>query len=298
MGAVELDLKISGKEGAPVLFFVHGWPDSADLWETQINYFSKTYRCVAVTMPLFHQENSTAGALYSCFGYNFDVMTELLATAVKKVSPGKPVILVQHDWGSFWGFHLQSAHPELVSSIINFDVGLMAFKGFRGAKAMIMFGIAYQYVFILAWLIHLIPIIGNSIAVQIIKFFLNPGVAQSKKQGQYFPDPRTCHPRMMYPYFYFHWNFWLNFLSFGILGVKVPYQTTDAMSAPKCPLLFMYGEKKAYMFHKQKWADSLSKRGDGSNSIGFPTGHWVMLDSPGPVTKEMEKFLSEQVPQQ
>ena len=34
-------------------------------------------------------------------------------------------------------------------------------------------------------------------------------------------------------------------------------------SVPKVPTLFMYGRKKPFMFHCDRWAERLAARGDG-----------------------------------
>eukprot|EP00163_Fabomonas_tropica_P021431 TRINITY_DN3747_c1_g1_i2.p1 TRINITY_DN3747_c1_g1~~TRINITY_DN3747_c1_g1_i2.p1 ORF type:complete len:114 (+),score=19.22 TRINITY_DN3747_c1_g1_i2:307-648(+) len=41
---------------------------------------------------------------------------------VNTVSPNKPVILVCHDWGSFWSYNLHKKHPEVVAKLICLDI--------------------------------------------------------------------------------------------------------------------------------------------------------------------------------
>jgi cis-3-alkyl-4-acyloxetan-2-one decarboxylase len=45
---------------------------------------------------------------------------------------------------------------------------------------------------------------------------------------------------------------------------------------PHCPMLFLYGEKKPFMFHSHAWADELAAK-PGNRVIAFPTGHWIMV---------------------
>ena len=43
-----------GREQLGTLVFVHGWPDSASLWDGQVERLSREgYRCVCVTLPGF-----------------------------------------------------------------------------------------------------------------------------------------------------------------------------------------------------------------------------------------------------
>jgi pimeloyl-ACP methyl ester carboxylesterase len=46
---------------------------------------------------------------------------------------------------------------------------------------------------------------------------------------------------------------------------------------PRCPMLFVYGERKPFMFHSREWVDSLNAT-PGSQAVGLPCGHWLMLD--------------------
>jgi pimeloyl-ACP methyl ester carboxylesterase len=39
------------------MLFIHGWPDNSTLWNKQISYFNKLYRCINLTLPNFdHQD--------------------------------------------------------------------------------------------------------------------------------------------------------------------------------------------------------------------------------------------------
>ena len=58
----------------------------------------------------------------------------------------------------------------------------------------------------------------------------------------------------------------------GGLGGLAPF-------APHCPLLYVYGQRKPFMFHSQAWLDELNAK-LGSRAMGLPTGHWVMVEQP------------------
>ena len=42
---------------------------------------------------------------------------------------------------------------------------------------------------------------------------------------------------------------------------------------PKCPLLFVYGEKKPFPFHSAAWVEHVLSV--GGEVVGLPCGHWV-----------------------
>ena len=45
---------------------------------------------------------------------------------------------------------------------------------------------------------------------------------------------------------------------------------------PTCPVLYIYGTRKPFMFHSPQWLADLSTR-PGCAVQAFATGHWVML---------------------
>jgi len=44
-------------------------------------------------------------------------------------------------------------------------------------------------------------------------------------------------------------------------------------------MLFLYGERKPFMFHSRAWAERIAAR-PGCRVIAFPTGHWIMVQRP------------------
>ena len=45
------------------------------------------------------------------------------------------------------------------------------------------------------------------------------------------------------------------------------------------PMLYIYGERKPFMFHSPQWLAALAARPDCAVRA-FPTGHWVMVQQP------------------
>ena len=49
--------------------------------------------------------------------------------------------------------------------------------------------------------------------------------------------------------------------------------------APHCPLLYLYGTRKPFLFHSKEWAEELAQR-PGCQVVPLHAAHWVMLDQP------------------
>jgi hypothetical protein len=122
--AVDEPSPASDVEHPEQLFFIHGWPDDASLWDGQVAHFSRRgYRCLRLTMPHFggRDDAGTNGDLGGPVGFfpdcDWAALCPRLAGAVREHCGGRPVTLVIHDWGSVWGFYLQQYAPELVKAV-------------------------------------------------------------------------------------------------------------------------------------------------------------------------------------
>jgi hypothetical protein len=103
----KLPLTVTGPARAPVLLFVHGWPDDESLFEAQASHFSADYRVARVRLPWFSARAAAArdGAArgYDRWGYDFDALADAVAATARELGAGKGgkrVTLVGHDWGA------------------------------------------------------------------------------------------------------------------------------------------------------------------------------------------------------
>lgn len=245
-----VDVYIEG-DGEQTLLMLHGWPDSHRIWDSTVDALKARFRCVRFTLPGFDLTQPPAAV-------SLAEMTATIARIAQAVSPGKAVTLVLHDWGCTFGYEFAAQHPELVNRMVAVDIGdhnTGHFKRSLSAKAKRMI-MAYQMPLALAWKIgnHVSGALGN---------WLTRKVAQGVK----CPAPaQTIGWQMNYPYA----MFWFKLK--GGLRQLVKVQ-------PTCPLLFVYGERKPFMFHSPQWVERLNATA-GSKAQGLPCGHWVMLEKP------------------
>jgi soluble epoxide hydrolase / lipid-phosphate phosphatase len=102
----------------PTLFFIHGWPDSAELWSAQIAHFSALgYGIVAVDCLGYAGTSKPSDPeAYNSEGMAGDIVDILDAEGLDKV------IVVGHDWGSFLTGRVGLWYPEKVLGSIYLDV--------------------------------------------------------------------------------------------------------------------------------------------------------------------------------
>lgn len=235
---------------------IHGWPDTHRLWDGQVEALKSRYRCVRFTLPGF--DPAAPKRAYS--------LDEVVAT-IREACDGERVTLLLHDWGCFFGYQFAMRHPELVERVIGVDIGDAGSRGHRdelGARGRLMV-FAYQMWLALAWRIG--GRAGDVMARWMARAIGCP------------TDPRTIHAQMGYGYA----MRWLGAAG-GLKGLRV-FQ-------PQVPMLFAYGQRKPFMFHSRPWAEALAAR-PRSRVIGFPTGHWIMVQQPKAFNDALLGWLAE-----
>jgi len=96
-GEVELAVYTWGApSNGPTVVLVHGYPDSAAIWRDTAQVLAETHFVVAYDVRGAGQSSRPAAV----GAYAIDRLMEDLGAVLDAVSPGKPVHLVCHDWGS------------------------------------------------------------------------------------------------------------------------------------------------------------------------------------------------------
>ncbi|WP_417347547.1 alpha/beta fold hydrolase [Ferrimonas sp.] len=240
-----LELHIEG-QGEETLVMIHGWPDTHRLWDGQVAALKSRYRCARFSLPGF--ERGQQSQLL-----DMEQMMQALDTAINLASAHKPVILMLHDWGCFYGYQYAMRHPERVSRIIAVDIGDSGSRDHKLSTGAKLLAASYQLYLALCW--KLGRFVGNPMTRLIAKAMGAPA-----QRGD-------IHSGMNFPYYWL----WKGLLTKQKLGIK-PVAIDQ-------PMLFVYGSKKPFNFHSQALVDKLNGT-EGSAAHGLETGHWVMVEQP------------------
>jgi pimeloyl-ACP methyl ester carboxylesterase len=256
------EYSVEGNPAGPTLVFLHGWPDDASLWRLQVAALGASFRCVLVTLPNFGATSVRAG------GFDFPELLQRLAATVRQVQPAGRVGLVTHDWGAYLGYLLEQHQPDLVERMAALDIG--GHLGRPGLKSA-SFILGYQWALIAAWLVGgLIPPLGNLLSKGVGKVIKVPTRQRARLRS-----------RFNYPYFYLWRNMLLPWRRAGLLG---GYR-------PRCPVLFLWGERKPVMFHSPRWLQIVAD--SGGRAEGIPgAGHWLMETHAGIVNQRLTAWFS------
>ena len=253
-----VDVHIEG-DGPDTVLMLHGWPDTYRLWDRQVAALRGRYRCVRFTLPGFDLAQPPRPT-------GLRDMVELIRRIARESGGGRRVILLLHDWGCLFGYQFYMAFPQLVSAIVAVDIGDMKSPDYvrslsLAEKLMI---VSYQWWLAAAWRI------GGRAGDAMARMMARAGKA---------PAPERAGAQMGYPY-YIAWA-----KAYGSYDEARPLTVG-------CPFLFIYGSHKPVRFHAPQWERSLAHK-PRCRVIAMPTGHWPMVERPGPFNAAVLEWLSD-----
>ena len=245
-------------QGPRTVVMVHGWPDTYRVWDAQVAALQTQYRCVRFTLPGFDIAKPRRA-------YSLDKMVATLLHIVDKVSPKAKVTLLLHDWGCVFGYQFSMCYPERVERIVGVDIGDAESPQYQqslGAAGKLMVA-SYQGLLAIAWKV------GGR---------LGDALTRAMATALKVPSPRRyISAAMNFPYYIF----WTG--SYGSYKHRRPF-------VPQCPMLFVYGTQKPFMFHSPQWAQALNAK-PGSQVLALDTDHWPMLRQPQDFNRALFHWL-------
>ena len=255
MQVAGVDVLVEGR-GSPVVM-IHGWPDTCRLWDPQVELLRERYRCVRFTLPGFAEARTPS----------LDELVETIRRVVAAACPGERVTLLLHDWGCVFGYQFALRHPTLVARVIGVDVGDAGSRGHRtelGVRGQFLV-LGYQLWLAAAWRI------GGGLGDRMARYAAH--VLRCPV------EPGRVHAHMGYVYA----MRWFG-LAGGLRGARLFH--------PQVPMLYIYGERKPFMFHSTAWTKALEAM-PGSRVVGLPTGHWVMIGRRREFNEALVSWLGE-----
>lgn len=250
-----------GLPSKPKIFFIHGWPDSGDVFREQVNFLQNQYHCVVITLP------NHGGSIRSYKGADFPTIVQEVYEIIRtfRSQTTQPSFLIGHDWGAYIAYLLDQREPNLLSGLITLDVGghLKPISIGHG-----IFIIGYQWWLLAAYVIGaVVPIVGDLMT----RMFAT--IAQA-------PNRKNVSSAQNYFYYYFWRAIFCSIHSNRPLNNYVP----------SCPILYLYGRDKRYHFHSENWLESLKRNGGTCEAI--EGDHWFLTSNPKPTNSAIARFLS------
>jgi pimeloyl-ACP methyl ester carboxylesterase len=262
---IKIRVKDSG-QGQPVLF-MHGNPDSADLWTDVIGRLPQGFRCIAPDLPGFGQSAAAYG-----FDWSIKNRGQWLADILDALGIKEPVVLVGHDHGGPFVASFAVQFPKRVKKLVLQNT---------------LFNTDYDWhLFGKLWRM---PLIGDYMALLQPYRITLPLLMWYVRKGA---------PLLTVDYVRALQKTWTYRMGRAMLAL---YRASDvrefagwedklAAFIGSHPTLVVWGEKDYYL--PIRFAEGWEK--NGATLARFPeVGHWVMAEAPTEYAQQLTAFFAE-----
>lgn len=99
-------------QGEPALF-LHGVPDSGELWNAVVSEVSEKYQCYVPDLPGFYRSGIPEEFKFDLWHYG-----EFVNQLIEALHIPTPITLVAHDWGGIFALSFACQYPDKVKRIV------------------------------------------------------------------------------------------------------------------------------------------------------------------------------------
>jgi len=117
-GGVTLNVALAGDPGAPMILFLHGFPEFWYAWRGQLADLSDEFLCVAPDTRGYNESDKPAHVA----AYHIEHLTADAATLIDHYGGGRAIV-VGHDWGGFTAWELALRQPDKVRRLVVVNAG-------------------------------------------------------------------------------------------------------------------------------------------------------------------------------
>ena len=117
VNGIRLHCVAEGANDAPLMLFVHGFPEFWYCWHGQLQEFGRDHRAVAFDLRGHNLSDKPEGVE----AYRIKPLLQDLRQLIEYLQAGrddKSCVLVAHDWGGAIAWTFAAMHPELVKKLI------------------------------------------------------------------------------------------------------------------------------------------------------------------------------------
>jgi pimeloyl-ACP methyl ester carboxylesterase len=110
---ITLSCRVAGSDDAPLLVFLHGFPEAAFVWDALLEHFAPRYRCVAPNLRGY----ADSSAPDDVEAYRAKHLVADLRALIEHFG-GRAAAVVAHDWGGALAWVLGAQHPEFLERLV------------------------------------------------------------------------------------------------------------------------------------------------------------------------------------
>ena len=110
---ITLSCRAAGRAGAPLLLFLHGFPEAAFVWDELLEHFADRYRCVAPNLRGYERSSAPPDVE----AYRAKHLVGDISSLIDSLG-GELAALIAHDWGGALAWGLATQRPEAIRRLV------------------------------------------------------------------------------------------------------------------------------------------------------------------------------------
>ncbi len=114
VNGIELDTRAMGEPNAPLMLFLHGFPEYSGAWDAVLPAFAERYHAVAPDQRGYARSSKPEGLE----AYRVKQLVRDVLGLGEQFSPDRPFVLVAHDWGASVAYATAIAAPHRIARLI------------------------------------------------------------------------------------------------------------------------------------------------------------------------------------
>ncbi|KAB2911458.1 MAG: alpha/beta fold hydrolase [Hyphomicrobiaceae bacterium] len=114
VNGIDLHLRAMGDPAAPLILFLHGFPEFSGAWDEVLPAFARSFHAVAPDQRGYGPSSKPEGVE----AYRVKHLVRDILGLGELLSSGRPYILVAHDWGASVGYATAIAAPARIARLV------------------------------------------------------------------------------------------------------------------------------------------------------------------------------------
>lgn len=110
---IDIAVRAEGDPRAPLILFLHGFPEYSGAWDEVLPALAGAHHCVAPDQRGYFRSSKPEGV----DAYRVKNLVRDILALGERYSPGKPFVLVAHDWGASVAYATAIAAPARISRL-------------------------------------------------------------------------------------------------------------------------------------------------------------------------------------
>lgn len=111
---IDLHVRAAGDAGAPLALFLHGFPEYSGAWDEVLPAFAGSMHAVAPDQRGYALSAKPEGLE----AYRIKHLVRDILALGERFSPGRPFVLVAHDWGASVAYATAIAAPTRIAKLV------------------------------------------------------------------------------------------------------------------------------------------------------------------------------------